>query len=173
MEWMDVYDEFRIPTGRTMDREQAVPPGDFLLVVHTAIFDGRGRMLIQKRQSGKRSYPDVWDLSSGGAVRAGETSRQAAIREAREELGLALELDGLRPWLTANFEGGFDDIYVLELETELSDLVLQAEEVADARWAHREEVLGLLTRREFVPYHRAFVELLFDMRHRMSFLTGE
>ena len=50
----------------------------------------------------------------GGGVDAGETSRQGAEREFREELGYPLDLSGLRPSVTVNFNGGFDDFYILE-----------------------------------------------------------
>ena len=50
----------------------------------------------------------------GGGVDAGETSRQAAEREVREELGLALDLSGVRPSVTVNFDGGFDDFFLVE-----------------------------------------------------------
>jgi len=46
-----------------------------------------GRVLLAHRSPGRRWYPDVWDLP-GGHVEPGETSRQALVRELREELGV-------------------------------------------------------------------------------------
>ncbi len=48
--------------------------------------DEQGRILLQKRTDG-----DWWSLPAGG-MEPGETPTQAAIREAREETGLEVEL---------------------------------------------------------------------------------
>lgn len=78
----------------------------------------------------------------GGCAQAGETSRQAAQRETREELGLDIDLQGVRPSLTVNFSRGFDDLYLVEREVDLRRLRLQREEVQNVAWASQSEVLG-------------------------------
>ena len=140
MEMVDLYDEDRIPLGRTAERHAPKGPGEYRTVVHVCIFDSRGRLLIQQRSREKDSWPEAWDVSVGGGVDAGETSRQAAEREVREELGLALDLRGVRPSVTVNFDGGFDDFYLVERDLALEDLTLQKEEVAQARWADLPEI---------------------------------
>ena len=127
-------------------------------------------MLIQRRQKSKSAWPDKWDLSAGGCARAGETSRQAVEREALEELGVALDLKGVRPSLTVNFSRGFDDIYLIERDIDLAGLRLQPEEVSEAAWASREEVLEMLESGAFIPYRRSLIELLFDMWGQMGML---
>lgn len=53
------------------------------------LFDEQGRVLLQKRgDSGKWGFP-------GGAIELGETPEDAAIREVREETGLAVEVESL------------------------------------------------------------------------------
>ena len=81
MELWDVYDADRNPTGRTAVRGEKLGPDDYHLVVHVCIFGSDGRMLIQQRQSCKKSYPDYWDISCGGCAISGESSQQAAQRE--------------------------------------------------------------------------------------------
>ena len=80
MELVDLYDEDRIPLGRTAERHAPKGPGEYRTVVHVCIFDSRGRLLIQQRSREKDSWPEAWDVSVGGGVDAGETSRQAAER---------------------------------------------------------------------------------------------
>jgi len=169
-ELMDLYDELRRPIGRTMRRGAPVAPGEYLAVFHVCVFNSAGQLLIQRRQDTKRSFPSLWDITAGGAVQAGESSRAAAEREVREELGFSPELAGIRPCLTVNFDDGFDDIYAVEREISLRTLRLQASEVQDARWAALPEVLALSERGAFVPYHTGFLQLLFQMRARMGFL---
>lgn len=170
MEILDMYDENRIPQGRTVERGGQFPPGGLHAVVHVCIFDRKGRMLIQQRHVQKAAWPGKWDLSAGGCVLAGETSREAAVRETMEELGFDPDLDGVRPALTVNFSRGFDDLYLVEREMDLDGLRLQPDEVMAARWADKAEVLRMIGDGEFVPYRTSLIELLFDMRGKMGML---
>ncbi|MCI2055768.1 MAG: NUDIX domain-containing protein [Oscillibacter sp.] len=169
-ERMDIYDEYRHATGRTMLRGTPVEPGAYLTVIHVCIFNAAGQMLIQQRQASKKAFPSLWDITVGGAVQSGETSREAAMREVGEELGLALDLSGIRPYLTVNFSDGFDDIYIVEREVEPAALHLQASEVSAVRWATLPEILSLADSGVFIPYYRGFLQLLFEMKDQMGFL---
>jgi len=61
--------------------------------IHSAaavLIDGQARVLLAKQNYGKRK----WALP-GGLVEPGESPDQAAVREAKEETGLLVELDYL------------------------------------------------------------------------------
>lgn len=161
MEVFDLYDASRRPTGETMVRGSAVPEGRYRLVVHVCIFNTKGEMLIQQRQSFKSSWPNLWDITLGGAVTAGETSQQGAQRELWEELGLDVDFSQLAPTISTAFRGGFDDIYILHRDVSLGDLKYQPEEVQSARWADKQEILAMIGSGSFIPYSKAFVEYLF------------
>ena len=173
MERIDLYNEERIPTGKTVKRSEHRPNGagdDLRLVVHVCIFNAAGEMLLQRRSVKKDAFPGFWDVSAAGGVAAGETGRQGAEREVREELGYQLDLTGVRPSVTVNYDGGFDDFYlVVRDDVNVSQLQLQEEEVAAARWASQEEVRAMLERGEFVPYPASFLEFLFEMRDTFGF----
>ena len=171
MELVDLYDENRLPLGKTAERSAPRAPGEYRMVVHVCVFDRRGRLLIQRRAPEKFLWPDLWDVSVGGGVDAGETSRRGAEREFREELGYPLDLSGLRPSLTVNFDGGFDDFYILTKDLDPEELTLQAGEVRAVRWASREEVLDMLGQGTFIPYPESFLRFLFDMRKQFGFPT--
>ena len=171
MELVDVYDENRLPLGKTAERSAPNGPGELRLVVHVCVFDRRGRLLIQQRTRSKFIFPNLWDVSVGGGVDAGETSRRGAEREVREELGVSLDLSGLRPSVTVNFDGGFDDFYILTKDLSLEGLTLQEEEVQAVRWASLEEILDMLGRGAFIPYPESFLRFLFDMRKQFGFPT--
>ncbi len=125
-------------------------------------------MLIQRRQPFKEGWPDKWDVSVGGSAIAGETAGEAATRELGEELGLRIDLSGVRPHLTVNFPQGFDDYFLVEKDVELSELKLQYEEVQDAKWATKDEILAMIADGTFIPFRTALIELLFDLRERMG-----
>lgn len=171
MELVDLYDENRLPLGRTGERSDSRKPGEYRMVVHVCVFDSRGRLLIQQRTLQKRIWPGLWDVSVGGGVDAGETSRQGAEREFREELGFSLDLGGLRPSVTVNFDGGFDDFYILTEDLNLETLMLQKEEVQAVHWAALEEILNMADEGIFIPYPKSFLRFLFDMRTRFGFPT--
>lgn len=173
MEIIDIYDVNRVKTGRTMVRGEALKPEDFRLVVHVCIFSSDGKMLIQKRQPFKRGWPDLWDVTTGGAAVTGESSQEAAQREVSEEIGLSLDLKNKRPAMTVNFENGFDDVYIIEKDVDLNTLKLQYEEVEAVAWATKEEIMGMINEGSFIPYHKGFIELLFNMRERMGEISKE
>lgn len=169
MELVDLYTEDRIPMGRTAERHGKKIPGTYRTVIHVCIFNRRGQLLIQQRSSQKTAWPDLWDVSVGGGVEAGETSRHAAERETLEELGLSLDLSGQRPVVTVNFDGGFDDFYIVTQEFNTSCLTLQPEEVRQVRWVTLETLLSMEAQGVLLPYPRSFLCFLFEMRNRFGF----
>ena len=168
MELFDLYTEERERTGRTMVRGESTPKGFYRLVVHICIFDSLGRMLIQQRQPFKRGWSNLWDVSVGGCAVAGDSSRVAAVRELREELGLSVDLTGVRPALTLSFRTGFDDYYLITRDLEISELTLQYEEVQGVRWADLPEILQMIDGGTFIPYEKSLIELLFYLRNRQD-----
>ena len=105
MELWDVYDIDRQHTGKVTERVngKALPQGEYHLVVHIGIFNGKGELLIQQRQPWKAGYPNLWDVSAAGSALAGENSAQAAERELWEELGIRHDFSKERPYYTMNF----------------------------------------------------------------------
>ena len=166
MELWDIYDVNRNKTGRTMVRGEAFADGDYHLVVHVCIFNSKGEMLIQQRQPFKEGWPNMWDISVGGSAVQGDDSQTAAEREVLEELGIKLDLKGIRPHFTFNFDRGFDDIYLIEKDIDLSELNLQYEEVQNAKWATKDEILQLIEKEEFIPYYPSLINLFFDTRKK-------
>lgn len=164
MELFDLYDADRLPLHKTAVRGGGVPENCYHIVIHVCMFNSRGEMLIQKRQKNKANWPDLWDLSVGGTVSAGERSGIGAERELHEELGIDLPLRDMRPYLTIHYDTGFDDIYVLTHDIEISELKLQKEEVQEAKWASCAEIEAMLNAEQFVPYRKELIRLLFALR---------
>lgn len=165
MEKWDLYTKYREVTGQTIERGTPIPEGRYRLVVHVAIFNSKGQLLIQKRQNDKSRWADLWDVSVGGHVVAGETSDLAAERELKEELGLDIALKGKRPSLTLTFGNGFDDMYAIEQDVDLSKVFLQEEEVQAVQWATIEEVKEMIDQEIFIPYEKSLMDLLFFLRN--------
>lgn len=87
MEIWDLYDESRRPLGRTARRDEPLQPGEYHVVVGIWVFDGKGHILLTRRDASKRYMPGKWE-NTGGHVVSGEDSRAAAARELWEETGI-------------------------------------------------------------------------------------
>jgi isopentenyldiphosphate isomerase len=124
MEIWDLYTKDREKTNQTMIRGENVPEGFYRLAVTVCIFNSEGKMLIQQRVSFKDDWPNLWDVSCAGSSISGDTSQTAAEREVLEELGLKINLENERPHLTNYFADGFNDIYILNMDLDLSKLKL-------------------------------------------------
>ncbi|MDR1079316.1 MAG: NUDIX domain-containing protein, partial [Propionibacteriaceae bacterium] len=168
-ELWDLLDVDGRATGRVVRRaDQGDPggnlaPGDCHRVVACGVFGPDGRLLVQQRAADKPNWPNLWDLTAGGSVLAGETGRQAVARELFEEVGLVHDFTGLSPTITVNRESGPLEVYLIEADVDLSTLVLQASEVQAVGWATREEVDGLVRAGRFA-LTGSFMALLFDLR---------
>ncbi|MCR4608668.1 MAG: NUDIX domain-containing protein [Eubacterium sp.] len=170
-EFFDLYDINRNRTGKTLERGTKVPEGYYRLVVHVCVFGSDGRLLIQKRQPFKNGWSGMWDLTAGGSALAGDSSQQAASRELKEEIGLDYDLTGVRPAMTIYFDGGFNDIYTINLDVDLDSLKLQETEVEQVKWATEEEILEMLRNKEFVLYKSSFISLLYFLRNHNGAFT--
>src|SRR4051794_33716614 len=93
-----------------------------------------GRVLLVRHTYGNRE----WALP-GGRMRPWEEAAQTASREMREELGL--ELNGWRELATFQSRnyGKRETIFFLGADVGVNELTVDAGEIAEVRWASREE----------------------------------
>jgi mutator protein MutT len=110
-----------------------------VLVAACALVDTDGRVLIGKRPTGKQ-LAGLWEFP-GGKVEAGETPRQAAIREADEELGPVPGLRGdpeplHRSHITLPY-----DTFLARVPAEFSPTLNWENE--DFAWVTVEQALGM------------------------------
>jgi isopentenyldiphosphate isomerase len=97
------------PTGQASRKECHGDPRLIHLVIHLHVFDGEGRLYLQKRGMQKDTNPGRWDTSVGGHVSAGESVEHALLREAREEL--SIDAAGARFLYGFLSQGGFESEY--------------------------------------------------------------
>lgn len=133
MEHWDLFDHARNPLGKTRQRGSAALAGEFHVVVSIWTVDSAGRILLTLRDSAKENYPDRWE-NTGGSALAGETSRQAAVRELMEETGIIATEDELILLGEQVARDSFVDHYLLRRDVPIGDVRLQAGETADAKW---------------------------------------
>ena len=103
------------------------------MVVCVWVYDGRGHLLLTRRAKGK-SFAGTWE-NSGGAVKAGETSRQAIARELFEETGIRAAEEEFEFLDTDRDRNIFYDHYCICRQVPRKDIVLLPGETDDAMWA--------------------------------------
>ncbi len=155
MEYLDRCTEDGQPTGETVSRDEAHREGVLHRTAHVWIVRKKEEgydILLQKRSMEKESFPGMYDTSSAGHIPAGEEPLPSALRELKEELGIAAEPEELafagkfRIRYEKKFHGRlFRDnevtwVYVYSAPVETGGLTLQASEVDEARWFSLEEV---------------------------------
>lgn len=149
MEYFDVLNELGEFTGRVESREVCHNEGLWHRAVYGFIINKNGDVLLQKRSKAKKLWPDLWDITAGGHVLAGEFGEQALIREVGEELGLdikPIEVRYLVGSTSINEKGStinkhFNECYLIKKDVDLNDITMQIEEVSDVRWFSKEEIL--------------------------------
>jgi 8-oxo-dGTP pyrophosphatase MutT (NUDIX family) len=154
MELWDIYDRNRNKTGKTIKRGERLQKDEFHLIVHIWIKNSNNEFLIQQR-SEKVKNPLVWCTTGGSAV-SGEDSFTAALREAKEELGI--DLTNKQGYL---FEEGIyeednqqylSDTYLYFIDIDIKDLKLQTEEVKQAKFEKMSKIKEMMANGELFIY---------------------
>jgi isopentenyl-diphosphate delta-isomerase len=87
VELVDVVDHNDRPLA-VMPLSEAVRQSLYYRLVSVLVFRPDGKLFLQKRGPKKNLYPNRFDVSASGHVKAGEARVDAASRELFEELGL-------------------------------------------------------------------------------------
>ena len=114
------------------------------------VFDGRGRLLMQKRAADKYHSAGLWSNTACGHPRPGEATKAAARRRLREEMGFDCELREAFQFLyRAELDGAlveheYDHVFVGTYE---GDPAPDPSEVEEWRWVSISELLRGLSER--------------------------
>jgi len=140
-EILDIYDENLNHIG-TKARTLVHQDGDWHRVFHCWVIYrdklGVDYLVMQRRASEKRIYPNLLDVTAAGHYEAGETIADG-VREIQEELGLAVDFTDLIPLgkrvyaarigLLLDYQ--ISDVFFLINDQSLEQYVLQPTEVAE------------------------------------------
>ena len=87
-ECLTIYNKSNQPIG-TVDREDAIKKGLLVEGVQLWVINpDNNQVLMQRRSKNKKNNPGKIDVSVSGHVKTNETTIQAILREASEEIGL-------------------------------------------------------------------------------------
>ena len=163
-EYWDILDKNGNFTGHRMKREpfNRFRNGQYHLVVHIWMKNSKGEYLIQKRSADRMPMPGEW-AATGGSVRSGEESCQAAVRELHEELGIKVlenEIQHVRRFTRKN---SFIDLWYVGVDATIDSLVLQKEEVQDAKWVTDDELRQMIHSGQFHDYGEEYFKEIFSL----------
>ena len=150
IEFVDIWDDKGLPTGKKCTKQFAHEKGLFHPTVHVWFYTSDHNILMQKRSSKKQTYPNFWDVSVAGHIASGETIHQGAIREIKEEIGLTIlhnDLEFITIRKNVNkFSSGiidceFQHVFLAKLTTKIDNLNIQKEEIDDVRLFSFDEII--------------------------------
>ncbi len=148
-EYFDVLNKYGEFTGEIATREECHEKGLWHRAIYGFIFNKNGDVLLQKRSKNKKLWPDLWDITAGGHVLAGEFGSQALIREIKEELGIEVaenEVKYLVGSTSINIKDNiinnhYNECYIIAKEIDISNIKLQEDEVSEIKWFSKQEIL--------------------------------
>lgn len=130
---------------RIVRADSALKKDEYHFAAEVWPVNGKGEILVQKRSGSCEVLPGIWGLTTG-RVQSGETTRQGAARELREELGLCLppkDLIFLKRIVRKDGTQLIWDVFSAKTDVGISDLLLQPEEVERACWLPPKEILRM------------------------------
>ena len=129
-DWVDRHDQVIGVTSR----EDAHRLNLFHRAVHIYARGQSGGLILQKRSLNKDIEPGLWTVSCSGHVDRGESFEEAAVREIKEELGVAVSAFDLTILLHSDPSpsNGFEFVRSYELKTRITP-VHNEDEISDLR----------------------------------------
>tara|TARA_R110002012_G_scaffold206357_2_gene376143 strand:+ start:69 stop:620 length:552 start_codon:yes stop_codon:yes gene_type:complete len=174
-EHIDIVTKMGVSTGKTALKSEIHSKGYYHNTAHIWFYTKSGQILLAQRAASKTIYPLLWDVSVAGHVDAGETIKEAAIREIQEEIGLTItETDlqkiGVFPCFQS-YDNGISDnefhhTYIAKLQVPLENLKPQIGEVEALQLVTINQFKQLLENSEnnlyFVASNRTYYEFVIN-----------
>lgn len=175
-EYIDIVTKNGKPTGKSELKSVIHQKGYYHNTVHIWFYTNNGEILLSQRSSKKIICPLLWDVSVAGHIDAGETIKQAAIRETDEEIGISISENDLYKIgifkCFQSYENGINDnefhhTFICKLKVKLSELIPQEEEVEALKLVSLnsfKELIDTIEKKNnhFVPSNKLYYETILE-----------
>lgn len=101
-------------------------------------------------------------MTTSGSTVEGEDSKAAAIREAKEELGIEPKPHNMNKIKRLQRKDNFTDIWILQQNVSSADIDLSKEEVSEVKSVHRSEFIDMIESGDFYDYGKEYFEYIFE-----------
>lgn len=165
MEIWDVVDKFGNKTGRTIKKGEPMQKEDYHLSVSVWIQNDNGQFLISQRVP-KKIAPNMWETTGGSAI-SGEDSLTAALREAKEELGISLHPQNgsiFKRYTYPHSSGdgaAYIEVWLFKQNIDINTVVLHKEETCNVVWASKGQIKEMIRNGSFI--HFDYIDELFSL----------
>ncbi len=148
MELIEIVDKDGNFTGQIMDKEEAHDKNLLHNEVAVFIINDKKQVLLQKRSDNKRFNPNKWALCAGH-VDAKESLESAALREIKEELGIDITTNDLKPFAKREFtirdsNSHITYFYYTKSNLNEKDFIIQKEELSEVKWFDIDNVIDMI-----------------------------
>ncbi len=175
-ELIDIVDKKGNPTGKTELKSVIHRKGYYHHTAHIWFYTKKGEILLSQRSAQKVICPLMWDVSVAGHIDAGETIKQAAVREIKEEISVTVLEKNLKSIgvfeCFQNYDNGIQDnefhnTFITELKVPLAGLIPQEGEVDALKLVSLNEFQNLIdtihnNNNHFVPSNKNYYQLVLD-----------
>lgn len=166
IEYIDVIDDSGGEIGISKPRYQIHSQGDWHRTVHVWFMNNNGEILFQKRGNGVEVDPGKWDISCAGHIPSGKSSKETAVIEVFQELGIKIFendlqfIDTIKKEIVINenyIDREFNDIYLVQKDLKISDFIL-GNDVEDVDYKKVSKLNNLIKtpKIDFVNHKREF-----------------
>lgn len=166
IEIWDLYDINKNKLGRNHERGIPLGTGEYHLVVEIWIINNINQILLTQRHPSK-FWGNLWECT-GGAVVAGEDSKDCSKRELNEEVGIEISKEQLSYLGTQRSKDWFTDSFLVKVDISINNLQLQADEVINAKWVGFDEFEDMCSKELIVPSTR---ERFYLYRDRLNLIN--
>lgn len=123
IEFFDIVNENDEIIGKiSEDMQNTIKPSQ-LRFINIIITNNNKQIVVPKRSSNRRNFPNCYDFSVGGHVNSEEEYEEAAYRELKEELGITnVKLQEVAYFSPHNSDSNtFQKVYLLKYSNEITN----------------------------------------------------
>lgn len=160
MDLVEILNKQNEYTGEIKKRNE-LADSEYRNLIHLWIIDDEGKILIQKRASAKKHYPNKWSITSG-CVNSKESFVETCIREAKEELNVDIDVENLEYYMSFKKKPTVAQIFVLRQNVDLDKVIVQKEEVSEVKLVTKEELINMINNNECANTIN-YMNVLFDI----------
>ncbi len=160
MEYLDIYNEKKELTGKTIERHESrdnLLENEYFLFEQAWIINSSGKILLTRRSPTKK-YAGFWEPTSGH-VKTGESSLDGIKRELKEEIGVEVSDNELTQITSFIDKKSIKEVWIVKKDILVENLKFADDEVSDAKYVTIEEFKEMLKNNETFNNLRYFIEL--------------